>query len=263
MSVRFLLGASGSGKSRQIYNEIIQASIKEPERNFYLIVPEQYTMEAQRELVTMHPAGGMMNIDAIGMNRLAYRVFDELGISTGQVLEDFGKSMLIKKILCEQQDTLQVYGSYYDKLGFVDEMKSMMSEIFQYNIKQDTIDEILQLLSPGYIKGITLLGGEPMEHVNQQGLLPLLRQIREKLPDKTVWCFTGYDYEKDVLGRMVSEWEETKEFLSYLDVLVDGEFKIEQKDLGLIFKGSANQRTILVQESLAAGHIVYWNPQNP
>lgn len=144
MSVRFLLGASGSGKSRQIYNEIIQASIKEPERNFYLIVPEQYTMEAQRELVTMHPAGGMMNIDAIGMNRLAYRVFDELGISTGQVLEDFGKSMLIKKILCEQQDTLQVYGNYYDKLGFVDEMKSMMSEIFQYNIKQDTIDEIME-----------------------------------------------------------------------------------------------------------------------
>lgn len=144
MSVRFLLGASGSGKSRQIYNEIIQASIKEPERNFYLIVPEQYTMEAQRELVTMHPAGGMMNIDAIGMNRLAYRVFDELGISTGQVLEDFGKNMLIKKILCEQQDTLQVYGSYYDKLGFVDEMKSMMSEIFQYNIKQDTIDEIME-----------------------------------------------------------------------------------------------------------------------
>ena len=128
---------------REIQTDL-QASIKEPERNFYLIVPEQYTMEAQRELVTMHPAGGMMNIDAIGMNRLAYRVFDELGISTGQVLEDFGKSMLIKKILCEQQDTLQVYGSYYDKLGFVDEMKSMMSEIFQYNIKQDTIDEIME-----------------------------------------------------------------------------------------------------------------------
>ena len=127
---------------------------------------------------------------------------------------------------------------------------------------QDTINEILELLSPDYIKGITLLGGEPMEQVNQQGLLPLLRQIREKLPDKTVWCFTGYDYEKDVLARMVPEWEETKEFLSYLDVLVDGEFKIEQKDLGLIFKGSANQRTILVQESLREGHIVYWDPQN-
>ena len=88
MSVRFLLGASGSGKSRQIYNEIIQTSIKEPERNFYLIVPEQYTMEAQRELVTMHPAGGMMNIDAIGMNRLAYRVFDEFEASDIKEMEN-------------------------------------------------------------------------------------------------------------------------------------------------------------------------------
>ena len=75
-----------------------------------------------------------------------------------------------------------------------------------------------------------------MEHVNQQGLLPLLRQIREKLPDKTVWCFTGYDYEKDVIGRMVSEWEETKEFLSYLDVLVDGEFTGIRKILKKLIK---------------------------
>lgn len=128
---------------------------------------------------------------------------------------------------------------------------------------QETVNEILDLLSPDYIKGITLLGGEPMERVNQQGLLPLLRQIREKLPHKTVWCFTGYDYEKDILQRMIPEWQETREFLSYLDVLVDGEFKIEQKDLGLIFKGSANQRTIMVQESLKEGHIVYWNPEKP
>lgn len=146
MAVRFLLGASGSGKSKQIYTDIIEASMQNPNRNFYLIVPEQYTMEAQRELVSMHPAGGMMNIDAIGMNRLSYRIFDELGIGTGQVLEDFGKSMLIKKILCEQREQLQVYGSYYDKLGFVDEMKSMMSEIFQYNIKRDTMDEIMERL---------------------------------------------------------------------------------------------------------------------
>ena len=69
-----------------------------------------------------------------------------MGIGTGQVLEDFGKSMLIKKILCEQREQLQVYGSYYDKLGFVDEMKSMMSEIFQYNIKRDTMDEIMERL---------------------------------------------------------------------------------------------------------------------
>ena len=75
MAVRFLLGASGSGKSKQIYTDIIEASMQNPNGNFYLIVPEQYTMEAQRELVSMHPAGGMMNIDAIGMNRLSYRIF--------------------------------------------------------------------------------------------------------------------------------------------------------------------------------------------
>lgn len=123
---------------------------------------------------------------------------------------------------------------------------------------QETVEVLLEALSPDYIKGLTLLGGEPMEQQNQKGLLPLLRQFRERFPDKTVWCFTGYDYEKDILGRMYQEWPETKEMLSYIDVLVDGEFVLEKKDLGLIFKGSSNQRTILVQESLEAGEIIFW-----
>lgn len=123
---------------------------------------------------------------------------------------------------------------------------------------QETIDVLLEALSPDYIKGLTLLGGEPMEQENQRGLLPLLRQFRERFAEKTVWCFTGYDYEKDILGRMYQEWPETKEMLSYIDVLVDGEFVLEKKDLGLIFKGSSNQRTILVPESLEAGKIIYW-----
>ncbi len=123
---------------------------------------------------------------------------------------------------------------------------------------QETVDEIVEALSPDYICGLTLLGGEPLERVNQQGLLPLLSQARQRFPEKTVWCFTGYDYEKDILGTMYQEWPETKEFLSFIDVLVDGEFVAARKKLGLQFKGSSNQRTILVQESLAAGEIVYW-----
>ncbi len=125
---------------------------------------------------------------------------------------------------------------------------------------QETIDEILGYLAPDHIKGITLLGGEPLEHSNQKGLLPLLEQIHEKYPQKSIWCFTGYDYEKDVMGKMYQEWPETKKILSYIEVLVDGEFMIEKKDLGLRFKGSSNQRSILVQESLAAGEIVLWQP---
>lgn len=125
---------------------------------------------------------------------------------------------------------------------------------------QETIDLILSYLEPDYIKGITLLGGEPFERVNQQGLLPLLRQIREKLPQKSIWCFTGYEYDKDILGRMYEQWPETREMLSYLDVLVDGEFMIDKKDLGLRFKGSSNQRTIKVPESLESGKVVLWEP---
>lgn len=134
---------------------------------------------------------------------------------------------------------------------------------FQYGqpFTQETIDLILGYLEPDYIKGLTLLGGEPLERENQKGLLPLLEQVRQQFPQKSVWCFTGYDYERDIMGKMYQEWPETRELLSYLDVLVDGEFIIEQKDLGLLFKGSANQRTILVQESLAAGRIVYWEPE--
>ena len=79
---------------------------------------------------------------------------------------------------------------------------------------QETIDYIIDLLKPDFYKGITFLGGEPLEHVNQQGLLPLARKIREVYPEKSIWCFTGYDFEKDVLGRMINEWPETKELLS-------------------------------------------------
>ena len=122
----------------------------------------------------------------------------------------------------------------------------------------EVIDDIIEYMKPDYIKGITLLGGEPLEQTNQQGLLPLLRKIDHIYPEKNIWCFTGYDFEKDVIGRMMEEWDETKEFMSYIDVLVDGEFMIDKKDLNLVFKGSSNQRTIMVQESLAEGRIIYW-----
>ena len=130
--------------------------------------------------------------------------------------------------------------------------------IFGKPFTQETIDYIIDLLKPDFYKGITFLGGEPLEHVNQQGLLPLARKIREVYPEKSIWCFTGYDFEKDVLGRMINEWPETKELLSYIDVLVDGEFIEAQKDLSLVFKGSANQRHILVQESMKSGSLVLW-----
>lgn len=126
-----------------------------------------------------------------------------------------------------------------------------------------TIDTIINYMSPSYIKGLTLLGGEPLEPANQKGILPLLKKVRQVYPDKNIWCFTGFDYDKDVIGRMYSSIPETKEILSLIDVLVDGKFIEEKKDLSLRFKGSSNQRTILIPESLKAGHAILWDDRQP
>lgn len=123
------------------------------------------------------------------------------------------------------------------------------------------IEMIVNYVSGEYIAGLSLLGGEPLEPENQKGILPLLRRMKEVCPEKSIWCYTGYDFEKDVLGRMMEEILETKEILSYLDVLVDGEYQEENHNLSLRFKGSSNQRIIMVQDSLRAGKIVLWDGQ--
>ena len=125
--------------------------------------------------------------------------------------------------------------------------------------KQDTIDSIIESLKPDYIQGLTLLGGEPFEYSNQKGLLPLVRQVREVLPQKDIWCFTGFLFDKDIIENMCKRWKETNELLSYIDVLVDGRFVEELKNLNLKFKGSENQRTILVNESLKSGNVILYD----
>ena len=120
----------------------------------------------------------------------------------------------------------------------------------------ETKEHIIELLKPDYIEGFSLLGGEPFEPENQKELVLLLKEIKEICPDKNIWCYTGYDFEKDILGRMAEQWEETKEMLSYIDVLVDGEFKEALKDVTLVFRGSQNQRIINVQESKKQGKVV-------
>lgn len=122
---------------------------------------------------------------------------------------------------------------------------------------QQTIDTILNMLSPAYIKGLTLLGGEPFEPENQEPVVELLRQIKAKYPEKTIWAFSGYTYEQITSGKL-GAWEVTKEYLSYLDVLVDGPFIEAKKNLSLRFRGSENQRQIDMPATLAAGHIVLW-----
>lgn len=127
---------------------------------------------------------------------------------------------------------------------------------------QETEDYIIEKVGQECYQGMTLLGGEPMEPVNQKRLLPLVKRFKETYPEKDLWCFSGYLFDKEILGHFAKIMPETKELLSYIDVLVDGEFILAKKDITLLFKGSSNQRTIDVQKSLQSGTIVFWDPRD-
>ena len=123
---------------------------------------------------------------------------------------------------------------------------------------QVTIDTILAMLSPDYIRGLTLLGGEPFEPQNQTAIVELLRQVKARYPQKSVWAFSGYLFDRDILSGGLGPWDITREILSYLDVLVDGPFVEEKKNLSLRFRGSENQRLIDVPSSLEQGSVILW-----
>ena len=117
--------------------------------------------------------------------------------------------------------------------------------------------EILEALKPAYIQGFSLLGGEPFEPENQRALLPFLKKVRERFPKKNIWCYTGYLFDKELLGESRARCECTDEMLSLIDVLVDGEFVQELYSVALAFRGSENQRIIDVKKSLETGEIVW------
>ena len=121
---------------------------------------------------------------------------------------------------------------------------------------EEDINRIIEELDHPYVSGLSLLGGEPLEYQNQQGLLPLLKRVKEKFPEKDIWCYTGYTFDKDIVGNMFDNWPETKEVMSYIDVLVDGKFEEDKKDLNLKFRGSSNQRIIDVKESLKVHKVI-------
>ena len=123
---------------------------------------------------------------------------------------------------------------------------------------QQTIDHILDLLKAPHICGLTLLGGEPFEPQNQPAIVELLRQVKEKYPEKSIWAFSGYIFDRDILSGRLGPWDITREYLSYLEVLVDGPFIESKKNLSLRFRGSENQRLINVQASLSEGAVVLW-----
>lgn len=123
----------------------------------------------------------------------------------------------------------------------------------------ETEETLFENLKPGYIAGLTLLGGEPFEIENQKALLPFLRKVKARYPGKDIWCYTGYTLETDLLMENgPARCGETDEMLGLIDILVDGEFVEAQKDISLVFQGSANQRVMNLPETLKTGQICFW-----
>lgn len=132
---------------------------------------------------------------------------------------------------------------------------------FEYGkpFTKETENYIIECLSPSYIDGLSLLGGEPFEPDNQKVLLPFLRRVKNDLPNKTIWCYTGYLFDKELLNESRARCEFTDKMLSLIDVIVDGEFIQDLYDISLAFRGSSNQRIIDVQKSLESGEIKLHN----
>ena len=137
------------------------------------------------------------------------------------------------------------------------------SEAWDFNYGKpytaETEDEIIKYLMPKHIRGLTLLGGDPLEPSNMEALVPLLRRVKRELPDKDIWCYTGCVFETDVMDRLWNSFDFTKELIENTDVLVDGPFVEELKNVNLRFRGSENQRIIDVKRSLETGETVLWD----
>ena len=129
---------------------------------------------------------------------------------------------------------------------------------FGEDFTEEVENKIIDSLSPDYVDGLTLLGGEPMEKVNQRALLPFVKRVKAAYPQKDIWCYTGYTLETDLLSPSRARCEVTDEMLSLIDVLVDGEFVEAERDLTLLFRGSRNQRLIHLPKTLEKGEVVLW-----
>ncbi len=143
MSLKFYFGPSGSGKSRRVYEDIIERSLKEPERNYLILVPDQFTMQTQKELCLLHPNKGIMNIDILSFSRLSYRIFEETKTVDRTLLDDTGKNLILRKVASEREDELLILGKYLKKIGYIHEVKSVISEFMQYDIDVDGVGELI------------------------------------------------------------------------------------------------------------------------
>ena len=207
MSLQFIIGGSGAGKSHTAYRQIIKEALASPEHSFYVIVPEQFTMQTQKTLVEMHPGHGILNIDVLSFQRLAYRVLEETGADTRRILEDTGKSLLLQKIAQDKKAALPYLGGQMHRPGCIDEMKSLISEFMQYAVRDSEMEKISAAIPEGSLLSMKMKDIRTLyeafraslgeKYVTAEEVLTALAQAlpsSEKLKDCTMLFdgFTGF-----------------------------------------------------------------------
>lgn len=220
MALQFIFGASQTGKTKYIYEKMIENSIDHPNENYFLIVPDQSTLNAQRELVTVHPNHGTMNIDVVGFFRLAYRIFDELSYIPKEVLGDEGKSMVIRKIMEANQKKLSVFASSIGKQGFIDEMKSFFSEMCQYDVTKEVLENTMKEMEK-----------EDSLHMKLEDILFVYEKFVEELGD----TYMMSEQLLDVLAKKIGESKLLKGGTFYFDGFT-GFSPVQQKVIREILK---------------------------
>ena len=217
MSLTFMMGASGAGKTEELYKRVLQTAKEHPTRTVLVIVPEQFSLQTMKDLITRSETKSMSNIEVLSFLRLSYRVFEELGIVPGELLSDVGKSLLIKRVVGRLAGELRVFAANAKKAGFIDEMKSLISEFYQYGITPEALEQ-MRLLAKD----------EPVLYKKLSDIALVFRGFSESIEGK----YLATETVSDVLAEVIGESALMKD----CDVFFDGFTGFTPSQYGLLSK---------------------------
>lgn len=217
MSLRFYFGASDGALSKKAYEDLIKSSLEHPEQNFLILVPDQFTMQTQKELALLHPRGGILNIDVLSFGRLSHRVLEEVGNKEIPVLDDTGKSLVLQKITEKMEDKLPILGGFLRKQGYIQEVKSAISEFMQYGLSPEDVAEMASASSEkkvlaGKLKDLSVIYQSFQEYIRDhfvtaEETLDILRRnlSRSELLKGSVVLLDGFTGFTPIQYRLLQE----------------------------------------------------------
>lgn len=217
MALTFILGASGAGKTEWLYQKILQTAKEHPERTVLVIVPEQFSLQTMKDLILRSETKSMSNIEVLSFLRLSYRVFEELGIVPGELLTDVGKSLLVKRVINRFAKELRLFAANVKKTGFIDEMKSLLSEFYQYGITPEALQEMQKKAE-----------AEPLLYRKLSDILVIYRGFADSIEGK----YLATEKVSDVLAGVI----EASALLQDCDVFFDGFTGFTPSQYGLLTK---------------------------